>query len=270
MHCFMKVSVIIINYNTFELTCKSIKRATENTHLCELEIVLVDNASTECNPNKFLEQFPNVKLIRSDQNVGFARGNVLGIEAACGEFIVLLNSDAFLLNPAIDLCAEFLSKNPKVGVVTGCLQYPEGRIQNNCQRFPSIWVWLFEMLRLQKVLPKGTGGKVLMGSFFSYQELAFPDWVWGTFFMFRKSDLRLLPTQNLATDFFMYGEDMQWCWEFRKAGFLIAFLPEAKIEHLMGASGAAKSAMITENMNRFLEKYYPVWHKKALKLAGVI
>lgn len=258
------VSIIIINYNTFSLTCRCIRAVMEKTKVVEYEIILVDNASSEKNPVEFLKLFPNIKLIRNQENLGFAKGNNVGIAQAKGSFILLLNSDAFLKNDAIAITTKFLTENPKIAAVTGRLEYPDGQVQHNCQQFPSLKSLFFELSRLQKIFPK-TAESVLFGPFFKYDAVAYPDWIWGTYFMFRKIDLNKLPGKKLAEDFFMYGEDMQWCWEFTKLNFKVAFVPEARIEHLLGASGASKLGSIDSNYQRFLGLYYARWKVPIIK-----
>lgn len=251
-----QVSVIIVNYNTFELTCKCIQSILERTAGCSYEIIVVDNASVEQDIKKINILFPVVTLIESDVNLGFAKGNNLGILHAKGDFILLLNSDAELQNDAISICFDFLQREKQVAVVSAMLKFPDGITQHNCQRFPSIKYKLFELFRLQKILPRAKAGKILLGFFFNYSEVVYPDWVWGTFFMFRRKLLDSLPGGKLADDFFMYVEDMQWCMEFRKLGYTIAFQPAALVTHYMGKSGGPKSRLIDENMNQFMERYY--------------
>jgi GT2 family glycosyltransferase len=251
-----QVSVIIVNYNTFELTCKCIQSILERTTGCSYEIIVVDNASVERDIKKISILFPAVTLIESDVNLGFAKGNNLGILHAKGEFILLLNSDAELQNDAISICLNFLRREKQVAVVSATLKFPDGITQHNCQRFPSIKYKLFELFRLQKILPRAKSGKILLGFFFNYSEVVYPDWVWGTFFMFRRKLLDPLPGGKLADDFFMYVEDMQWCMEFRKLGYTIAFQPTALVTHYMGKSGGPKSKLIDQNMNQFMERYY--------------
>ena len=97
----MVVSIIIINYNTFELTSQCIASVEEQTKGIAYEIILVDNASKECSPQQFTAKFPTIHLIESSVNLGFAGGNNLGIAAAQGDVILLLNSDTKLINNAV-------------------------------------------------------------------------------------------------------------------------------------------------------------------------
>jgi GT2 family glycosyltransferase len=260
------VSVIIINYNTFELTIKCIETVLRETKGVEIEIIVVDNGSTETDPERFKEHFPGILLVKSKENIGFAKGNNLGILHSSGEHLLLLNSDIEFRNDVCTILTSYLKKNKEVGVVTGKLLYPNGRIQNNCQRFPNWKVSLFELLRLQKILKK-KGGDYLLGPFFLYDKRKEVDWVWGTCMMFRKKDLSLFPAKVLNEDFFMYGEDMQWCLEFKRIGKKVVFLPEAEVIHYLGGSNMVKRNLMQEqNLDQILTSYYSPFHKKLIKV----
>ena len=262
----MDVSIIIVNYNTFELTCQCIQSIIGKTEGLSYEIIVVDNASREIDPQKILDRFPNVILVVSTVNVGFAKGNNLGISKAIGNYILLLNSDTILKNNAVAIGVEVLQQHPEVAAMAARLEYPDGKLQHNCQRFPSIKYKAFEFLRMQKFLPAQWGGKILMGFFFDHNQPASPDWVWGTFFMFRRELLQKLPEAKLNDHFFMYVEDVQWCMDFRKLGYSIAFDPRAQVIHLMGKSGGAKSSLMAENMNKFMEAHYSALERSLIKL----
>lgn len=252
----MDVSIIIVNYNTFRLTCQCIESIVERSEGFSYEIILVDNCSTEVDAGEFKKRFPEIVLISSDQNVGFAKGNNLGIREAKGKYILLLNSDTVLKNNAILLCKAHWDNYPHTAVVSARLEYADGTVQHNCQRFPSIRYKLFELFRLQKLVSRKRRGTILFGSFFDHDAPAFPDWVWGTFFMFRRELLTTLPEHKLADNFFMYGEDMQWCLEFRRRGYAIAFEPAAKVIHYMGQSGGTAKIWMEQNADIFMKKYY--------------
>lgn len=252
----MQLSIIIINYNTQSLTEKCLNSVFSNMKGVDYEVVLVDNASTEIDPTVFEEKFPQIKLIQNKENVGFAKGNNIGIQHAKGDYILLLNSDAFLKDDSTLLGIDYLKKNKNVGVVTGKLLYPDGKLQHNCQSFPSVFKNLIEQFRIHKFFSKKQKSNFLSGFYGDYTQIMNPDWVWGAYFLFQKSNLQLLKNEQLADDFFMYMEDMQWCLEFKKAGLKTVYLPSIEIIHEMGGSKGNKNTMLSENFNRFLTMYY--------------
>jgi len=258
----MQLSIIIINYNTFSLTSKCIASIHEKLTAVEYEIVLVDNASVECDPYLFKKQFPDIKLIVSETNTGFAGGNNLGIAHATGDYLLLLNSDTELINNAPKICLDHLLENKGTGMVTCQLIYPDGTIQFNCRRFRTIRWELLEIFPLYKFLPVEKRASLMLHKYFDHQTFANCDWVWGAFMLFPKNIIHQLPQKKLSEDFFMYCEDVLWCWEIKQLGYQVHFLPEAKVMHVHKGSidkDKLKKVRITsiKNHAQFMKKFYP-------------
>jgi GT2 family glycosyltransferase len=264
----MDISIVIINYNTFKLTSQCIQSIYDYEKKLHFEIILVDNNSTECDPELFLKQFPQIRLIQNTINAGFAKGNNIGIEYSKSRYILLLNSDTVLHSDSISTALRFLKADETVGVVTCRLEFPDGSVQHNCQSFPSIKDRLIEVFRLQKFFPHLR--EELLGGFFEYDRTIYPDWVWGTFFLFDKTVLTKLPDKKLADIFFMYVEDMQWCMDIQRSGYRIAFIPMSSVTHLMGSSGGSKNTLIQTNMDTFARMYYNSWERVAIKFLNFV
>jgi GT2 family glycosyltransferase len=252
----MQLSIIILNYNTFELTSKCIKSIYEKTKDLNFEIILVDNASIECDPDLFVEAFPNIKLIKNPENLGFSKGNNIGVQVAVSDVILLINSDTELKNNAINICYNKIKSMNEVGVITSQLLYTDGIIQNQCHRFDKISLALLELLRLHRLMPKKRRSQILLNGYFDHLTPVFPDRIWGTFFMFKKEILYYFPQQKLSDRFFMYGEDYEWCYQLRKhTQFKIYYDPEAKVYHHIGGSnyaGLNKNKAQTIAKNRYI------------------
>jgi GT2 family glycosyltransferase len=268
----MQVSVIIINYNTFQLTSEAVESIIKHTHGVSYEIIVVDNASTECDPGLFAERFPSIKLVRNPDNSGFAKGNNLGIKHSSGDTILLFNSDAACLNDAITLTYEALQAEKDLGLTTARLEYPDGRVQHSCGRFPSIGLQLVELLRLQKVMTAEQRANILQGAFFTYDKPLYPDWVWGTYYHLKREVIEKMPGQQLADDFFMYAEDLQWSYTVRKLGYTIKYVPEARVMHHFSQSTKKEKRlnqgnMILQNEDIFLNREYGWATTKAYYLA---
>lgn len=269
----VQVSVIIINYNTFQLTSEAVASIIACTKGVSYEVIVVDNASTECNPSQFTERFGTaITLVRNPYNSGFAKGNNFGIQFAKGETILLFNSDAACLNDALTLTYQALMDGPLVGLTTARLEYPTGVIQPSCGRFPSVGLQLLEFFRLQKLLSAEQKGRVLQGTFFDYAQPLAPDWVWGTYFHLRREVLERMPGRQLADDFFMYAEDLQWSYTVRQLGYDIRYVPEAHVLHHFSQSTKKEkklnqSHMILRNEDTFLRREYGWLHTKMLYLS---
>jgi GT2 family glycosyltransferase len=258
----MQLSIIIINYNTFTLTCNCIQSIYDKLVEVDYEIVLVDNASVECDPMLFKQKFPGIKLVISPANSGFTGGNNLGVDNAKGKYLLLLNSDTELINNAPKICLDHLLQHKEVGMTTCQLLYPDGRVQYNCRRFRTISWELLEVFPLYKFLPKAKREALMLHHYFDHQSIANCDWVWGAFMLFPKSIIQQLPKKKLSDDFFMYCEDTLWCWDFKQLGYQIHFLPQAKVMHVhKGSVSKDKWLKIRttsiHNHAMFMKKFYP-------------
>ncbi|SFC04268.1 hypothetical protein SAMN05421780_102370 [Flexibacter flexilis DSM 6793] len=232
----LDISVVIVNYNTFTLTCQCIESVIQKTQNVSYEIILVDNASAECDADLFKQKFPEITLIKSAENGGFAKGNNLGIAQAKGEYILLLNSDTELINNALYETVMVMRANPKAGVMSGKLLYPDGRVQGVAGRLPSLKMEFEELLRLNKSLTPAQRAIYYLGNEFDYETTLNVGWVWGAFFVFPAKILQQFPQHKLQDDFFMYGEDLQWCWYIKDLGYDIMYSPKPVAYHYISAS----------------------------------
>jgi GT2 family glycosyltransferase len=238
------VSVIIINYNTFSLTAACIRSVYLHTKSVSFEVVLVDNASVECDADSFLQEFPQLKLIKSPVNAGFAAGNNLGIAAASGSHYLLLNSDTLLTEDSIGKAYYFLQSQPSAGVV-GCRQvYPDGRIQFVARKFRSIQWELLDIFRfISYRMSYEKRSQLMLGQYFKNDLTCEADWVNGAFFMMPATIVRELPGQQLDERFFMYGEDVLWCEQIKQLGYRVFFFADTTIIHIASASTAFKKQL---------------------------
>ena len=240
----MKASIIIINYNTHELTSNCIRSVQEFTNGVEYEIILVDNASTEKDPDIFLSEFPDIKLIKSPVNGGFASGNNLGIEQSSGDFILLLNSDTVLKEDSISKSVDFCRQQNKAGVVGCRMTYPDGKVQYSARRFRSCSWELLDLFRFVPYLMSyhKRAGRML-GKYFRHDENIECDWINGAFFLFKKDILVQLPGRKLDDRFFMYGEDQLWCEQIKKLGYRNLFFAGTTIIHINSGSTDLKKQL---------------------------
>lgn len=260
----MEVSIIIINFNTFKLTYNCIQSVIVHTFGITYEIILIDNASKECNADLFKEQFPQIKLIKSEQNLGFAGGNNLGLNHASGEYILLLNSDTVMVENSIQFIYKKCKTIRDLGAATIKLTYPDGEIQHSAQKFPSLVAHFLFTTRLNKVFRKLYQKK---GGVFDFSTNFSCDWIWGTFFFFPAKNLNST-NGKLADTYFMYAEDKEWCHYFKNKGLKNYYFNETKIIHLGGMSSPDKfkNKLIIQNNLHFIKKHYGVIHYSIEKL----
>jgi GT2 family glycosyltransferase len=247
------VSIIIINYNTFQLASNCIASVLQHTKQAAFEIILVDNASTECNPDKFLELFPSVVLVKSNANTGFAGGNNLGIAHSSGDIILLLNSDTYLKEDSISICAAKLTENESTGVVGCKMVYPDESMQYTARKFRTIKWELLDLFRfILYLFPYRKRAALMLGRYFKADFDTACDWLNGAFFMFRKSLLNELPGHQLDNRFFMYGEDHLWCMQIQKLGYQNLFVCNTEIVHINSGSTDEKKRL---NLKKVMMKH---------------
>lgn len=241
----MLISVIIVNYNTFSITCDCIESIVRLTHKAQYEIILVDNASPNDNPDDFLLKFPSVKLIKSQENGGFAKGNNLGIAAASGDIILLLNSDTILTEDSISMAAYQLQQLPDVAALSVRLVYPDGKLQHTARKFRSIKNEVLDLLRpVLLLIPYKKRAALMLNQYFKGDYNTYADWVSGAFIMFRKELLEKLPGNKLDERFFMYGEDQLWCYQFHELGYESYYFAGTTVIHIHNASTEPSKQML--------------------------
>lgn len=258
----MDVSIIIINYNTFQLTSECIRSVIEFTKRISYEIILVDNASVECDAELFKEKFPGIILIKSQLNGGFAYGNNLGIDNASGDFILLLNSDTVLTTDSIADTVEFAKNNTNTGVVGCRMIFPDGSVQYTARRFRSIQWELLDLFRfIPMFIPYKKRAKLMLGKYFRHDENMACDWVNGAFFLFPKKILSQFPESKLDDRFFMYGEDHLWCAQIKKLGYNILFFAGTTIIHINSGSTKIERQLDLRNTMMKHELEIMKWRK---------
>ena len=293
----VELSIIILNYNTFSLTCECIQSIYDTTQGVAFEIILVDNASAESDADLFKLKFPELVLVRSATNVGFAKGNNLGIEKAAGEYILLLNSDILLTENAVNKCLSAMKSDSNIGVIAPKLIYPNGKPQGVANRFPSILNQILILTRVFKLFSSKTKERIFLGEHILHDRILEADWVMGAFFLTKREAIDKLENKKLNDDYFLYFEDVEWCYDMRKAGFSIVYYPFTQAVHHGSASfawaksndkGLDKISLIAKNEGIFLRKkkgwlyqktysffwaliYLSVWNLKlvGLNLRGV-
>ncbi len=257
----MLVSIIIVNYDTFALTADCIRSVQAYTRDVPYEIVLVDNASPTEDPQHFAAAFPDVRLVRSSVNGGFAAGNNLGILHAAGDVILLLNSDTILTEDAVSKAAHYLASQPGIGALTVRLRYPDGCVQHYARRFKDLWHEVLDFLRpLLYLLPYRKRARLMLNQYYHADFDADCDWVGGAFLMTPRAVVEALPGGKLDERYFMYGEDQLWCMQIGKLGYRVACYAGTEVVHLEGGSGRSggprwRPAII----RREIELYHERW-----------
>lgn len=251
----MDVSIIIVNYNTCALTLQCLRSVYEKTTELSFEVIIVDNASSDDSVVQIKQQFPQVTLIESAENLGFGKANNLGFEYSSGDYIFLLNSDTLLINNAVALLWEFLEKHSEIAIAGGQLYEADGTTPTHsyCYLFPSLLMELDILLRgaITHRIEKRRLKYVTKNGF---DEVAY---ITGADMMLRRSDIQELGFFDPS--FFLYFEETELSYRFHRHGKLSVFFPKAKIVHIAGASfplAKARSTFYLEGRSN----YYMITH----------
>lgn len=232
----LDLSIIIVNWNTAEITSDCLSSIFENIKNISFEVIVIDNNSSDESVSLFKTKFPQVKLIENKTNSGFAAANNQGINISCSKYVLLLNSDTLLIDNSIENLIQTFHSNENISVI-GCLVLNKNMtIQPSCSMFPSLINKLIMITGLYKALPENKFFGRAQMTWFNYDRIMEVDVVSGCFMLINKKAIQEVGLMDEG--YFMYSEEVDWCYRFKKAGWKIFFNPAAKIIHLGGASAA--------------------------------
>lgn len=268
----IKTSIVITNFNTKRITENCLKSVFENNRRLNLQLIIVDNGSKDDSVSFFkqLNVPKNIdfNLIENEKNMGFAKANNQGIKIAKGKYILLLNSDTLVNGEIISEMVSWLDKNLDIGVA-GCeLRNEDGTLQGSGGYTPNlirVFSWMFfldDIPLIDRLIkpfhPFHEKSPIYQGEvmFTDSQER---DWITGAFFMVRKEvfdDIGFFDEE-----YFMYVEEVDFCYRAKKAGWKVWYNPKWHIIHYGGASGTGTNAVIMEfeGIKRFFRKFFPLW-----------
>ncbi len=225
----MDITIIILNYKSRGLTKQCLKGIELLKTSLSIEKIVVDNDSKDGTPEMIREEFPDVKLIVSPVNCGFAAGNNLGIKQSTGKYIMILNPDVAIMNNSLELLFQYMERHPQTGLVGPRLINPDGTAQSSCRTFPTPRIVIYRRTPLGKLPgPKKTLRKHLMLDW-DHGENREVDWMIGACFFIRRTAMEKVGLMDER--FFLYLEDVDWCRRFWQAGFRVVYLAEAEMIH---------------------------------------
>lgn len=213
------VSIIILSYNTKDLLHTCITSVRKHVTTLPIEIIVVDNNSSDDSVKMIKKEFPFIKVIESRENLGFSKGINLGAEHAKGEYLLFLNSDCEFLDNSFEYMISFMEKHTQAGIVGGKMENNDGSMQrsyNNFYGIKDIAIMLFGREKAELLLKKGN----------EEQET---DWVSGGFMLVRSSIFKQV--KGFDEHIFMYTEDMELCFRVKKLGYKIYYFPDARVRH---------------------------------------
>ena len=238
----MDVSIIIVNYNSIDLTIDCVNSIFQQTEDVKFEIIIVDNASKDKEAERLQAEFENsVKMIEAKTNLGFGKANNLGTKYAAGDYVFFLNPDTVLMNNAVKNLWEEMKNNPDMGCTGGNLYTPERMpCPSFCLRFDDLgtekryasWRYLMLSKAEQKLYRKHPALQIRRKDFNDTNQKIEAAYIFGADMMVKKKLFEQLG--GFDEDFFMYAEEEELSWRIKKRGEKIYNIPQAKIIHLEG------------------------------------
>ena len=265
----MDLSVVLLSYNTRDLTAQALRTVVDASAGLEVEIFVVDNDSHDGSADMVAEKFPQVKLLRNAENLGFAAGNNVALRQVSGRHVLLLNTDTIVRRDTLRTMVEFLDAHLDVGALGCKILNPDGTLQYDCKRgFPTPMAAIYKLTGLSRLFPKSPRFARYDMTYVDEDETAEVDALSGSCTMVRKETMDQVGL--LDEDYFMYGEDLDWYFRMHKAGWKTYYLPTTEIIHFRGESGrahqwsilyrktAAMSIFVHKNM-RDSYRFFPLW-----------
>ena len=257
----MDVSIVILNFNTREhlRACLQALLAEGSTTLSngplQAEVLVVDNASSDDSADMVAAEFPWVRLIRSSDNGGFARGNNQALREARGSAVLLLNPDTLVPRGAIAGFLELLDRHPEAGIIGPKLIKEDGSMHLACRRsFPTPAIAFYRVAGLSRLFPHSARFGRYNLTFVDEAAPVEVDSVCGACLLVRRA---VLDTIGLLDErFFMYGEDIDWCLRTREAGWTVRYEPSIVITHLHGAASRKRALRTTFHFFRAMDLFY--------------
>lgn len=263
------LSIIIVSWNVADLLaacldsiCTSLKATTYQT-----EIIVVDSASTDHTLAVLREHYPQVKLLPQAENLGFSRCNNIGLQAAQGRCLLLLNPDTEITGDALAQMIAYMDANPAVGIIGPHTRNTDGTTQSTRRRFPTVPLAFFESTWLQPYAPQSMLDRYYVTDV-PDNAVTEVDWVQGSALMARREVYEQIG--GLDTGYVMFSEEMDWCKRAKAAGWRVVYVGTASIIHHGGKSTdqviARRHIHFQESKLRYFRKYHGWGVAYALRL----
>lgn len=272
------LSVIVVSWNTRDVLRDCLRSVDTWLAAGSYELLVVDNASQDGSPEMVALEFPHARLLRQVHNLGFGAGANVGMAAARGDLFLLLNSDALLVDGSLGELAQALRALPEdIGLLGPRILLPDGRLQASARRFPSLGRLLLSELWLHRCLSRPAAAQRLLGHYWDHAHAREADWLVGACLLLRRAVFAR--TGGFDASIFLYGEEVEWCWRVRAAGYRIVFRPEACVRHLnhrsadrlFGDSGRLDRCVLSEQ--QLLRRWQGPWRARladGVRLLGAL
>jgi len=231
----LDLSIIVVSYNTRDETLECLRSVYEQTVGIGFEVIVVDNASGDGSPEAIASEFPQLELIRLEENIGFGRANNVGAKSASGRYILLLNPDTIVLDEAIQKLLAFAEADGRGGIYGGRTVFRDGSLNPiTCRRRETVWSLFCKATGLAALFKKSPFFNAESYGSFQQDRVMEVDVIPGSFFLIGSELWHEL--EGFDPVYFMYGEEVDLCYRAKKRGFTCLFTPSSTIIHYGGVS----------------------------------
>jgi N-acetylglucosaminyl-diphospho-decaprenol L-rhamnosyltransferase len=261
------VSVVVVNYNTAHLLERMFTALESAKGPLKLQIIVVDNASTDSSVEILEKNYPTITLIKNLKNVGFGRANNQAIAHLKGQHILLLNTDAFLAPGALEKTTAFMEEHSSCGVIGVKLVSEDGELQPSCRYFPTPWNVFLQKTGLSRFFPNH---RLIDDLSWDHGSIRYCDWVPGCFYLVRAKVLEQLGLFDPR--FFLYYEEVDHCRAVKNAGWEVIYFPHTKVVHIGGESAKSDSTIseVGRQISTLQIESEQLYFRKHYGLLGVV
>jgi GT2 family glycosyltransferase len=251
------VDVGVVTYNTRDLSVQALRRLLDSDQGCDLRLLVRDNGSSDGTAAAIAEHVPEAILEADDRNLGFAAGVNRLLRRSEAPYFLALNADAWPEPGAIGTLVRAAEAHPSAAAVAPRIERPDGALEHSTLPFPSSRIAALLATGAYKVLPRDRLADLLLEGFWTHDRPRDVDWAVGAALLMRKTAVDELG--GFDERFFMYAEDLEWCWRAHQRGWTIRFEPAALVRHVGNASGeksygVARTAAYMKNTYRFYRR----------------
>lgn len=229
------VSVILVSYNTIEMTKKSLRHLFSSQHKLSLTTIVIDNASSDHSADILKHEYSDITLIENKKNIGFGRANNQAIPNINSRYILLLNTDAFVETDTIEKTVQYMDENPECGILGVKLLGRDGVLQPSCRYFPTPWNIFLNRTGFKRIFKHS---KLIDDMQWDHASVRNCDWVPGCYLLVRKEVIEQVGLFDPR--YFLYYEELDFCLAAKKAGWYVTYFPETTVIHIGGESAKSE------------------------------
>jgi GT2 family glycosyltransferase len=266
------ISVIIVTWNAKEHVRACLSTLQKQCADSNLEVIVSDNASTDGTPELIASEFPKIKLLRNGANLGFAKGNNVAVRQSSGSYLCFVNSDVKFTSDCFTPMLAYMQEHPQIGMLGPRSLTDDGHIARSTMRFPTVWNSFCRALGIDTVLGQM---KLMRGQLmedFDHDSTCDVEILNGWFWMMPRKAMEEVGLMD--EQFFIYGEDVDWCYRFHQAGKRVVFFAGAEAIHIGGASSSAAPLRFSLEMQRanwqYIRKHFGPLRQFGFFLTGLL